>query len=416
MSDRWYYQLLLEEFGPVSGDQVLQLVTIGTLSEGDLVRNEAGGQWMLISAMKETIQTSASSGSRLEEIQDLSELNFKFENSSTVTNRSTVSGIQDQFSTPQSTVAAKAMAVVSDGKATVGTKKGTHRTTVDAPSKATDNAASQPQKRAVQKEKRKRVAGVEATAYVSREKRRSNKDAAVNDELHEDVFNDVFQQNDTASQRPRSATASMSASPTSAGFPATAASSVAMTSPQSMTSPGQYSPMANSLSSPAKSPYQPTSVSTTTSPRFAYKPPVKKTVSVSEPKDWKKIGTVGGAVSVIAGVLAISIFGSPFGSAPPETPFDPKATAAVLKTILKNFDDLTMSADESAFGECMDNVKPQMAAILVTTQDPKNNTPEAAACLAATKALMKIADSFPDQQEEIEQGVIEFQKQIALVQ
>ena len=119
---------------------------------------------------------------------------------------------------------------------------------------------------------------------------------------------------------------------------------------------------------------------------------------------------------MIAGVLAISIFGSPFGSAPPESPFDPKATAAVLTTIFNNFNDLTMTTDESAFGECMDNVKPQMAAILVTTQDPKNDTPEAAACQAATKALMKIADSFPDQQEEIEQGVIEFQKQIALVQ
>lgn len=133
--------------------------------------------------------------------------------------------------------------------------------------------------------------------------------------------------------------------------------------------------------------------------------------------DLKKVGTVASAITVIAGVLAISIFGFPFGGGgPPEAPFDPKATAAVLKMILKNLDDLTRTTDESAFAECMDNVKPQMAAILAKTQDPKNNTTEAAACQAATKALMKIADSMPDKQEGIEEGVVEFQKQIALVQ
>ena len=132
--------------------------------------------------------------------------------------------------------------------------------------------------------------------------------------------------------------------------------------------------------------------------------------------DVQKVGTIAGAITVVAGVLAISIFGLPFGGGgPPEAPFDPKATAMVLTTILKNFNDLTMTTDESAFADVMDSVKPQMAAILVTTQDPKNNTPEAAACQAATKALMKIADSLPDKQEEIEQGVVEFEKQIALV-
>ena len=131
--------------------------------------------------------------------------------------------------------------------------------------------------------------------------------------------------------------------------------------------------------------------------------------------DLKKVGIVAGAVAVIAGVLAIFFFGSPFGCAA-ETPLDPKATAAVLKMILKNFDDLTRTTDQSAIDECMDNVKPQMAAILAKTQDPKNNSPEAAACQAATKALMKIADSLPDKQEDIEQGLAEFQKQIALVE
>ena len=150
---------------------------------------------------------------------------------------------------------------------------------------------------------------------------------------------------------------------------------------------------------------------------MAYTPPPKKSVSVSEPMDLKKVGTVAGAITVIACVLAISFFGLPFGGGgAAETPLDPKATVAVLQMILKNFDDLSRTTDQTAFEECMANVKPQMAAILAKTQDPKNNTPEAAACQAATKALMKIADSLPDKQEDIEQGVTEFQKQIALVQ
>ena len=90
MSDRWYYQLLMDEFGPVSEEYILELLTCGTLEESDLVRSEAGGDWMLISAMKETCQASGSSDSGLEEIQDLSVLNFQFETSSSAPSRSSL--------------------------------------------------------------------------------------------------------------------------------------------------------------------------------------------------------------------------------------------------------------------------------------------------------------------------------------
>ena len=145
-------------------------------------------------------------------------------------------------------------------------------------------------------------------------------------------------------------------------------------------------------------------------------PRSKKSVSISEPMEPKKIATIAATVLAMIAVVGIWRFGLPFGGGAAETPLDPKATVAVLKMILKNFDDLSRTTDQSAIDECMANVKPQMAAILAKTQDPKNNTPEVAACQAATKALMKIADSLPDKQEDIEQGVTEFQKQIALVQ
>lgn len=38
MSSRWYYQMLMEEFGPVTAEQVRELFEEGTLSNFDLVR------------------------------------------------------------------------------------------------------------------------------------------------------------------------------------------------------------------------------------------------------------------------------------------------------------------------------------------------------------------------------------------
>ncbi|MEJ7592604.1 MAG: hypothetical protein WKF77_13715 [Planctomycetaceae bacterium] len=418
MSDRWYYQLLLEEFGPVSEEYILELLTCGTLGEGDLVRSEAGGDWMLISAMKESCQASDSSESMLEEIQDLSELNFKFATSSSAPGRSTLAANTPVQSPRSDTLTVPKPSIPTRGsKVAVRTEAPVRKRTAEPVEAKTAMPASPQQKPAVANGKRKRVASDKETSKVGRSKRISSNGTGVDDDLPDDVFNDVSQKQDSTSQRSLSATASMATSPTSAGLAGTAASRGAMGTQSSISSNAGYSTGASSSPTPVSALYSASRSMPTAPPRMAYTPPPKKSVSVSEPMDVKKVGTVAGAITVIAGVLAISIFGLPFGGGGRvETPFDPKATAAVLKTILKNFDDLTMTTDETAFDECMDNVKPQMAAIMATTQDPKNNTPEAAACQAATKALMKIADSFPDKQEEIQQGVIEFQMQIALVQ
>ncbi len=417
MSDRWYYQLLMEEFGPVSEAYILELLACGTLGEGDLVRSEAGGDWMLISAMKESCQASSSSESMLEEIQDLSELNFKFENSSSAPSRSSfVANTQvqslrsDTLPMPNSVVPKRETSVAARTEAPVRKRK------AEPIAAKTEMPAAPQQKTANANGKRKRVASDKETSKVVQSKRISGNGTGVEDDLPDNVFNDVFQKQDPPSQKSLSGTASMATSPTSAGFTGTAADRGAMGTPPSMSSNGGYS--AGSSSSPTSvSALYSASPTTPTAPRrVAYTPP-KKSVSVSEPMDLKKVGTVAGAITVIAGVLAISIFGLPFGGeSPVETPFDPKATAAILQMILKNCNDLTMTSDPSIIAETMDNLKPQMAVILAITQDPKNNTPEAAACQAATKALMKIADSMPDKQEGIEEGVVEFQKQIALVQ
>ncbi len=418
MSDRWYYQLLIEEFGPVSEEFILELLTCGTLGEGDLVRSEAGGDWMLISAMKESRQASDSSESMLEEIQDLSELNFEFENSSSAPGRSSLAA-NPQVQSPRldTLTVSKPPVPTRESKVVVRTEAPVRKRTAEPVEAKTAVAASPQQKPVVVNGKRKRVALEKETSNVGPSKRISSNGAAVDHALPDDAFNDVFQKQCSTSQRSLSATASMATSPTSAGLAGTAASRGAMGTPSSISSNAGYSTGARSSPTPVSSLYSALPSMPAAPPRMAHTPPPKRRVSVSEPMDVKKVGTVAGAITVVAGILAISIFGLPFGGGGSvETPFDPRATAAVLKTILKNFDDLTMTTNEDAFAECMDNVKPQMAAILATTQDPRNNTPTAAACQAATKALMKIADSFPDKQEDIEQGVLEFQKQIALVQ
>lgn len=76
MSTRWYYQLLMEEFGPVSATAVRQLLKDGTLSPTDLVRAEDSADWISASS----IPTSAADLiDEPEAISDLSELAFNFE-------------------------------------------------------------------------------------------------------------------------------------------------------------------------------------------------------------------------------------------------------------------------------------------------------------------------------------------------
>ena len=74
MENRWYYQLFMEEFGPVSESMVRQLLEDGTLGSGDLIRAENSADWV-------PAETLAEDESEPNEISDLSELSFDFEES-----------------------------------------------------------------------------------------------------------------------------------------------------------------------------------------------------------------------------------------------------------------------------------------------------------------------------------------------
>lgn len=77
MSERWYYRLLAEEFGPVETDTVVGLVREGRLTPDDLVRREQHGEWL---PLRQTSLTSLAVET-IGELQDLSELSFEFEES-----------------------------------------------------------------------------------------------------------------------------------------------------------------------------------------------------------------------------------------------------------------------------------------------------------------------------------------------
>jgi hypothetical protein len=75
---QWYYQLLGEEFGPVSEASLRQLLIDGTLCNSDLVRGETSADWIPLS--------DASIDAATDRVTDMSELNFQFEESSAKAN------------------------------------------------------------------------------------------------------------------------------------------------------------------------------------------------------------------------------------------------------------------------------------------------------------------------------------------
>ena len=84
MSQRWYYLLFSEEFGPVTEPQIRQLLSDGTLAADDLVRPESSEKWL---ALSESFSVIPASVADADDLTDLSELEFSFEESRTSTRR-----------------------------------------------------------------------------------------------------------------------------------------------------------------------------------------------------------------------------------------------------------------------------------------------------------------------------------------
>lgn len=97
MSSRWFYQLLTQEFGPVSIEQLHDLLQTGILASDDLVRSEDSTIPIPISVLLNangdiatTSDSKANGGiGKMAGISDLSELAFEFEDSGPTSRRQT---------------------------------------------------------------------------------------------------------------------------------------------------------------------------------------------------------------------------------------------------------------------------------------------------------------------------------------
>jgi GYF domain 2 len=78
MSDRWFYQLLSEEFGPVESRTVVELHRNGTLGAGDLVRRDQEQDWLPLNSTSLLVDAAVESDGAVD-LEDLSELSFEFE-------------------------------------------------------------------------------------------------------------------------------------------------------------------------------------------------------------------------------------------------------------------------------------------------------------------------------------------------
>ena len=78
----WYYELLNELHGPVSTDDIQQLVADGQLAAKDRIRLESSEDWITVTDLKTLVENVASGEDEWEEITDLDDLNFTFEESS----------------------------------------------------------------------------------------------------------------------------------------------------------------------------------------------------------------------------------------------------------------------------------------------------------------------------------------------
>lgn len=78
----WYYELLNETHGPVSTDDIQQMVADGQLSEADRIRPESSEEWITVTDLKALVENVASGADEWEEVTDLDDLKFTFEDSS----------------------------------------------------------------------------------------------------------------------------------------------------------------------------------------------------------------------------------------------------------------------------------------------------------------------------------------------
>ena len=508
MSSRWYYQLMIEEFGPVPAEQLRELLNSGTLSDGDLVRRESSDVWIPVSDLRSSLfaDEGSDSGSLNQEIGDLSELAFEFEDSGPTTRRGayaedsaadapqsvetfrpaaqiSTSTTSSRPMTPPTEIPQRAQEEINEewfceslghvmgpmsfeelielGKggaldandrvkcgergawkivehlpsvmkavalsrtievdpqmvssttqkrlgdaayaAMVNSPEDSEATTAPqqqlqpptskaAPPKTptTPSASDSPQQgeAAAAAESTKPSPGKTKTTKL-RPKRRKN--AKGEDELLDEIFDDVFN-DDNAPSLPKAPMHSMAAVST--------ASSAAVPANPSSLSPGPQTPAATS-SYAAMAAARPISASKSSGRSFDIDP---KAIGM-----FLAILLVGGGGYYVwqSGILA--------GAANGNGSFDRTGAVKTLESAMARYKAVGASPSDEEWKQFSVKTKLEMSALFKSVYDRAGATPQGAACLAAITSLMKIAATTPDNTEAIEKNIADFEKHIPMV-
>ena len=508
MSSRWYYQMLMEEFGPVTVEQLRELFDDGTLSDGDLVRSETDDVWTSLAAVKQSL--FAGSVDRLEpameEIGELSELAFEFEESGPTSRRRAYTQESAREAIQESPPVAKApvsgSVVQSPGPVaaiTVPPVASPRGQTPQPP--ANDQPADEwfceslgqvmgpmsfdelielgesgaldandrvrcgergiwktvdclprvmravavrsaihvdPAVVSATTQKRLGDAAVAAMAHpteapvepvaevpplppqiqkppavvpqkskAAKPPRKTPRNAKGEEELLDEIFDDVF--ND-ASPPAKTATTSQSMTASSA----TAATESSMNTPAPPMRPPN--PAAPAYSSPASQDSSRAAGARLTATAMASRSQ-KKSYGSSFEANPATIGILVAVMLVAAGGWYVWQNGIPGGSSSVSGngDFDRAGAVKVLQARVSLYKALGESPSESEWNDFSNSTTKELSALFNSVHAQAGATPHGAACLAATRCVMKIAKTQPDNKELIEKNLAEFERHIVLV-
>ena len=238
-----------------------------------------------------------------------------------------------------------------------------------------------------------------------RPKRRKN--AKGEDELLDEIFDDVFN-DDNAPTLPKAHMHSIGASSMTS----------ASGNPQSA-SPGLQNPVGAPSFAASPSPSMMSSGSNAAglaAAAMAARPiPASKSSGRSFDIDPKTIGILVAILLAGAGGYYVWQSGMLTGSENGSGNFDRAGAVKALESAMASYKAMGTSPSEEDWKKFSVKTKLEMSALFKSVYDRAGATPQGVACLAAITSLMKIASTTPDNTEAIDKNIAEFQKQIPLV-
>ncbi|HRA89068.1 MAG TPA: DUF4339 domain-containing protein [Planctomycetaceae bacterium] len=370
MSSRWYYQMLMEEFGPVTAEQLDDLFQDGTLSEDDLVRSEVSPDWIPLAELNLSTmaEQKASDASATTEIADLSELAFEFEDSGPTARRAAYAE-----KLPEEVVEQSPMPNVAPVENT-------------APlARKTDQKASH--------------SAVEGKVAPTRKRRR--KGGKGEEELLNEIFDDVFNDDSPPARR-----ATTSSDPTVA-----AVHRVTAVGPSIPAAPREK-PTAASVSSRASS----------SSATMASLAEAAMAATSSPKKSRRSVGVNPKTILIVVGLMLALTGGYAYWQSDSVTivtgggSFDKANALRSINDAMTRYKAIAANPSESDWQEFSDRTLPEMSALYKSIHERSGTTHGGVLCLNVIRSLIRLSGTKPDNTTAIGECLADFDKNMAELQ